>query len=100
MRIFNLFCLILLAAPAAWAEDGREITDLVIRGNRKIESAAIKTKIRSQPGTMLSTSLVQEDIRGIYSLGYFEHVQALEEDKDDGVQLIFEVSEKPVVTKI
>lgn len=76
------------------------VKSIKIEGNKRIELDAIKTRIRTKVGTNFSRENVQEDIRSIFSLGYFDHVEVSEDDADGGVVLYYLVKEKPIVAKI
>lgn len=104
-----IFVLAVLATPVFAAEEadeedflraGPEIKAVDIRGNRKIETDAIRSKIKAQPGMPLTRQLVREDIKAIHSLGYFEQVEAEDEDVPGGVRLIYTVREKPTISEI
>ncbi len=90
----------LFTAGFVFAEDTPIIQSIAIEGNHKIETAAIMGRIHSKVGTALSNALVEEDIKSIFGLGYFENIRADQDDVDDGVKLIFVVDEKPTIAKI
>ncbi|MCB9254299.1 MAG: outer membrane protein assembly factor BamA [Bdellovibrionaceae bacterium] len=71
-----------------------------IEGNKKIETAAIRTKILTSVGDRLDSQVVSNDIRAVFSLGYFDDVEAFEDEAAGGVRLIFKVSEKPTIADI
>ena len=73
---------------------------ITIEGNKKIEANAIRQKIHSKVGAPLSNDLVSADIRGIFSVGYFDHVQVEREDVPGGIELIYQVKERPVISRI
>lgn len=77
------------------------IKDVSVSGNKRIETAAILSKVKSAEGGTLSEELVQEDIRSIFSLTFFESVDAEVEDlPGGGINLTFVVKEKPIIAKI
>jgi outer membrane protein insertion porin family len=101
--MFRLFVFVLLVSQSAFPRDPapRLIGAVEIKGNKKIESAAILQKIKSQAGSLLSPDVVREDIRSVFSLGYFESVDVFEDEAQGGnVKLIFEVKEYPTISKI
>lgn len=81
---------------------GREpqVVGIEVRGNKKIETAAVLQKVRTHTGTLLQKEVIREDIRSIFSLGFFDNIEAQQEDAPGGVKVIFVVKEKPIVTKI
>ena len=98
----NFICvfLLFLTGPHSVFGVSSVISSIEIQGNRKIESAAIKQKLHSEVGSALSKDIVRDDIRTLFSLGFFEDVVVSEEDSDKGVKLIFKVKEKPTIAKI
>jgi outer membrane protein insertion porin family len=48
----------------------------------------------------LSSSVLNEDLKRLYGLGYFTDVKIEQEDFEDGVKVVFIVSEKPVLAEI
>ena len=80
--------------------DGEKITELVIKGNRRIETSVILNTVKLKAGDVLAIDSVDSDIRAIYKLGYFQDVKAETEKSDTGVVLSYAVTEKPVVREI
>jgi outer membrane protein insertion porin family len=91
--IFNLFC------GAAFAE-GEKISKLLVKGNRRIESAAILNVVKLKAGELLDIDKVDADIRAIYALGHFRDVKAATGKGDNGLILTYTVKEKPMVREI
>jgi outer membrane protein insertion porin family len=80
--------------------EGEKLVEVRIDGNRRIESAAILNVVKSRAGDTLSDEKTDADIRTIYKLGHFQDVQALKEESDKGVVLVFSVLEKAIVREI
>ena len=77
------------------------VVDVQVRGNRRIESAAILARVGHKRGEPLSPARLAEDLRQVYALGFFRDVRALEEPAEDGgVVLIIAVEENPVVRQV
>ena len=76
------------------------VAEVQVRGNRRIEANAIRARITTQPGDSFNRVRVAEDVREIYSLGFFRNVRVLSEESIDGRVLIFEVEENPVVRQV
>ena len=83
----------------AYAE-GEKLAEIRIQGNRRIESAAILNVIKMHAGDLLYNDKTDADIRAIYKLGHFQDVQALKEESDKGVVLVYAVQEKAIVREI
>jgi outer membrane protein insertion porin family len=87
------------AEPEPAAGIGR-VASLEVRGNRRIESAAILARVTHKVGEPFSPPRLAADVRGVYALGFFRDVRVYEESGPDGVRLIFEVEENPVVRQV
>jgi outer membrane protein insertion porin family len=87
--------------PGAPAPSGLpRVAEVRVRGNRRIETAAILARVGHKAGDPVNPARLAEDLRQIYALGFFRDVQALEEDGLDGVVLVFAVEENPVVRQV
>ena len=71
-----------------------------IEGNRRIETSLIRINISAKVGDPLSQETVSNDIKKIYKLGFFDDVSAEVEKTPQGVILIYNVKEKPVVVDL
>ena len=85
---------------ATEAAIGDKITAVRIKGNRRIETAAIMPAVRIQAGDLLDRDQVDADLRAIYKLGHFRDVQVQVEKVAGGVVLDYVVQEKPVVREV
>lgn len=80
---------------------GKELlTKITIKGNRYIEEDAIKLALKSKEGNIYSPSVLQEDLKQVYEMGYFSDVQIYGEDSPEGKKVTFTVVERPVVSQI
>ncbi|MDD2365340.1 MAG: outer membrane protein assembly factor BamA [Desulfuromonadaceae bacterium] len=85
--------------PLAYAE-GEKLVEIKITGNNRIEAAAILNVVKTTAGDLLYNDKTDADIRAIYKLGHFQDIQALKEESDKGVVLVYAVVEKPIVRDI
>lgn len=76
------------------------IAEVKVRGNDRIEVDAILVAVESKKGDVLRPKTVQEDIKKIYQMGYFEAVNADVSDGPNGKILTFEVREQPSVIEV
>jgi outer membrane protein insertion porin family len=76
------------------------ITDIVITGNKRVESDAIQRIIKTKPGDIINPDAISKDLRNIYDMGYFDDIVVEKQSLDNGVKLVFRVSEKPSVRKV
>ena len=89
-----------LACAGAVFAEGEKIAEVTVKGNRRIESAAILNVITLKAGDTLYSDKTDTDLRAIYKLGHFQDVQAYTEETDKGTVLVYTVLEKPVVRDI
>ncbi len=78
----------------------QRITKISFQGNKKIEDNAIKQVLKSIPGGVYSEGTLNDDIRAIYKLGYFDDVSADVSDGPEGKNIVFIVQEKGLITDI
>lgn len=76
------------------------VTDIEIKGLRRIEEAAVKNKITLKLGEVISQEKISEDIKSIYKMGYFDDVKVDIEPFEGGVKVIYTVKEKPTIVKV
>jgi outer membrane protein insertion porin family len=89
----------LLVAEPARAE-GEKISEVMIRGDRRISKATILNVVKQKVGDTVSAEKSDTDIRAIFKLGHFQDVQASTAESDKGIVLVYTVVEKPVVSTI
>jgi outer membrane protein insertion porin family len=69
-------------------------------GARKVEEATVRFKLKSRVGDAYSPEVVREDIKALYSLGYFEDIVVQADIFEGGLKLTFVLSEKPTILSI
>ncbi len=89
-------------APAPAPEKKRAtISDIEVRGNNIVSTNTILAKLQSQKGNELIQETVNEDIKRLYTMGYFEDIKIEVNEKGNGqFGLVVVVIEKPVIKKI
>ena len=89
------------AAVTAWAAyEGERIIAVDVSGARTVAKETILSKAQSKAGSPYQDAIVSEDIRRLFTLGYFTDVRADVERLPEGLKLIFVVQEKPVVASV
>jgi len=76
------------------------IKDIHVEGSRRVQDAVILGRIKSAVGSPFNPSLLAEDIRSIFALGFFDDVQLRVEDFEGGVKVVFVVTERPFVRDV
>jgi outer membrane protein insertion porin family len=69
-------------------------------GNKRIGEDLLLPKIKSKGGDPLDLKVVNEDLKTLYKLGYFENVEVQIEEAERGVDLVFKVSERESIKEI
>ncbi|MBU4420363.1 MAG: outer membrane protein assembly factor BamA, partial [Proteobacteria bacterium] len=77
-----------------------KIVEVLVEGNKRIETDAIKKYIKTKSGDIFNAKSVSEDLKSVYSMGYFEDIRIESEDKPEGKTIIFKVKEKPTIRVI
>jgi outer membrane protein insertion porin family len=102
-----IFCFVTLVNSSAFSADDIgprvdlfKIDRIDVVGNKKVEKEAILEKIGSRPGMTLDNFLLKKDLEKIYSMKYFEIVEAHQETENGLNILQFKLKEKPIITKI
>jgi outer membrane protein insertion porin family len=91
---------LLVCLGAVFQAQAEELSSVKVRGNKRVETDAIRVVVRSQPAESYSPATVASDIKAIYALGYFDDVRAMLEDDVRGQVLVFQVTEKPSIASI
>jgi len=71
-----------------------------VKNNKTVSGATILSKLKTKKGGAFSQKVVDEDIKRLYLLGFFSDVSVSVEDVQEGVGVIFTVTEKAPLTKI
>jgi outer membrane protein insertion porin family len=82
------------------APTGLTIEKIIVKGNKKIESDAIKAKLVSKEGAPFNNETVRQDIQELFNLGYFYDVEVDRTETSPKVTLTYTVTEKPSISEI
>ncbi len=77
-----------------------KVARVLITGNKRIEADAIKRVIKTEPGDVYLAKSLSEDLKAVYSMGYFENIRIEAEKAPEGKVIIFRVKEKPTIRNI
>jgi outer membrane protein insertion porin family len=77
-----------------------DVVRVHFRGNRKVEDDALRVNLKTKSGLVLSKELLQDDVRTLWRLGYFEDVQVETAEAEGGLVVTFVLKEKPAIRKI
>ena len=96
--VFSLF--LLFGTVVFAAEDAKLVRGVDVRGNKTVSSLTILAKVKTQVDQPVSSAVLNEDLKRLYSLGFFSDVRIEQEDVVDGIKIVFLVTEKPVLAEI
>ena len=74
-----------------------KVAKVLITGNKRIEGDAIKKIIKTKPGDVYLAKSLSQDLKAVYSMGYFEDIRIEAEESPQGKVIIFKIKEKPTI---
>ena len=84
----------------AYTERNSIISTIGPRGNVRIDSGAISRKIKSKAGDFYNPASLREDLKAVFTMGYFEDVRIEVEESEKGKIVTFEITEKPIIRSV
>ncbi len=100
IRIILLLVSVIIAPALLFAQEQPVINSIEIKGLKRIDEIAVKSRITQRAGEPISQEKTNEDIKSIFKMGYFDDVRAEIEPFEGGIKLIYVVKEKPAIVKI
>lgn len=74
---------------------GRQTVEAVIfRGNRRISSDALYSRISTRPGQAYSSEVIQRDFNALWKTGYFDDIRIVTSRGETGEIVTFDLQEK------
>jgi len=94
-----LLVLLLGLAPHGWAQQ-EVISEIVIRGNRRIPGDTIRARIFTRSGDVYDEAALERDFHSLWNTNYFEDIRIEREQTPKGWRIIVYVKEKPTIREI
>lgn len=91
---------IFLVSYSLHAAGSNFVQEVRIEGAKSVSEEAIRSKLKTHAGTMTNRDILNEDIRTLFKMGYFQDVKIDEERGEHGWIYTFILNEKPVIVKI
>jgi len=88
------------AAVSRRPETAKMVTAVEIKGNKSISSNNVISKIKTKVGTPYQETVISDDLKRLYLLGYFSDIKIDTEEYKGGVKVIITVVERPIIEKI
>lgn len=76
------------------------VTAIEVKGNKAISSNTIVSKMKTHIGDPYQETVVSEDLKRLYLLGFFSDINIDTENYKDGLKVIISVTERPIISKI
>jgi outer membrane protein insertion porin family len=95
-----MLCLLLLALGAGLFAAGETIYEIRVQGAKNVAAELVTSAISMRIGDPLDPEEVAKSIRQLYKMGVFADIQIHSEPYKNGVNLIIQVVENPVLTAI
>ncbi len=88
------------SAAGGKAVSGEMVTEVDVEGNFALEKDVVLLKVKTQAGEPLDSKTVNDDLKRLFELGYFDDVQIRTEDMRGGKRVVFVVKEKPRIQAV
>jgi len=76
------------------------VVDVAVKGNRLIEDTAILGQVKTNVGDVYSPEKLQDDIRAVYNMAFFNDIKVDSTDEPSGKKILFVVKENPEIAQI
>ena len=98
--LLGLYAVVASAPLNAQMSDAYSVSGVIIEGNRRIDTSAIKVQIKGSYGRVTSEQ-INEDVKTLYNTGFFDQVTVSAITEPSGARMLkYSVIEKPVVRKV
>ena len=98
--ICALILVVAFAVVVAAEELLPNVTAIEIKGLRRIEEGAIRSRLSQKVGEQLSQEKTTEDIKSVYRMGYFDDVKTELIPFEGGIKVVYIIKEKPTIIKV
>ncbi len=95
-----IFAVFIAETGSVIAQELPLVNSIEVKGLKRIEEGAVKSKITQRTGEPLSSEKTADDIKNIYKMGYFDDVKVEIEPFEGGLKLIYIVKEKPTIVRV
>ena len=97
-----ILTLVLFFSTAVFAQQVPidEITKISVEGNEYVSDFEILSKVETEVGQQTDQEGLRRDLQAVYDMGYFSDVNIVFENFNQGLHVIFQVVENPVLNEI
>jgi len=100
MRKISLSILLIIFSALSVSAHENIITAIQIQGNETVATSTIFSAITTQVGDKYNITKIDNDLKAIYNLGYFEDIKIDVKKVDEGLTLVFIIKEKSSISEI
>ena len=79
------------------AQEKVQLREIRIQGNLRVEEDGIRLHLKARPGDLFDPSVVDQDVKAIYRMGFFDEVKA---ELSPEAVLTYLVKEKPYIKEV
>jgi outer membrane protein insertion porin family len=76
------------------------VSEVRVEGNRRVDTSSIRVHVELQRGDPVDRVAIDEDIKSIYEMGFFDNIYVTFEDAPDGIIVTYLVEERPYITDV
>ena len=98
-KLFVFFIFFTISAFCFSQDSSKLVSSIDIKGNKIVGLDKIITQIKTRVNQPYNENIISDDIKRIYSLGFFDDISVGLEEEEDTVKVVFTVKEKPVLKK-
>lgn len=78
----------------------KNVTAIEVAGNKAISTNVIVSKMKTRIGSAYRENIISDDLKRLYLLGFFSDIKIDTADYKDGLKVIINVVERPIIEKI
>jgi outer membrane protein insertion porin family len=91
---------VLAASDASSQTSEKIVTAIEIKGNKSISTNKIASMLKTRIGSPYLDNVISDDLKRLYLLGFFSDIKIDTEDYKDGLKIIINVVERPIIEKV
>ncbi|MGM0610281.1 MAG: outer membrane protein assembly factor BamA [Thermodesulfobacteriota bacterium] len=76
------------------------ISEIVVTGNKILDKDVVLMRLKTRKGDIYSPKKINNDLKRLFELGYFDDVRFSAQDTSEGKKIIINVQEKPIIEAI
>ncbi|MEA3333599.1 MAG: outer membrane protein assembly factor BamA [Pseudomonadota bacterium] len=100
LSVLLFFCDSSLTWAAEESFEEKRVVEIVVLGNQKVTKDTITDKMKTKVGEQLSMTILDQDLKDLFSLGFFDNLMINLAAVGDGVEVAIIVVEKPTISAI